>query len=222
MTAARRPRSAALLVGSTSGTSANVQSAGQSLSRFFASARTCRCRLPVEPHSSSGNICILIAATCRCSAARSPSCWNCFQAWKTFQLTSSPVEPERLLRSEAEVGVEGEVAAQMRPADLPPFRLEAVVSAEAIGANNAGELVADQPVQVLLDTVRRDPQHRRLFAEGAPERARLAAQVPAGLVDVERRRCTGPLEQLVVDQRQRLGGAAEDRVDRPDCDRAAK
>src|SRR6266536_5314879 len=55
-----------------------------------------------------------------------------------------------------------------------------------------------------------------------PERARLAAQVPAGLVDVERRRCTGPLEQLVVDRRQRLGGAGEDRVDRPDCDRAAK
>src|SRR6266542_1051495 len=79
-----------------------------------------------------------------------------------------PVEAERLWRAEAEAGGEGEVAAQMRPADLPPFRLEAVVSAEAIGANNAGELVADQPVQVLLATVRRDPQHRRLFAEGAP------------------------------------------------------
>src|SRR6266540_1146249 len=141
MTAARRPRSAALLVGSTSGTSANVQSAGQSLSRFFASTRTCRCRFPVEPHSSNGNICILIAATCRWSAARSP------------------------------------------------FRLEAVVSAEAIGADDAGELVADQPVQVLLAAVGRDPQHRRLFAEGAPERARLAAQVPAGLIDVECRRC---------------------------------
>src|SRR6266542_2543045 len=48
MTGARRPRSAALLVGSTSGTSANVQSAGQSLSRFFASACTCRCRFPIS------------------------------------------------------------------------------------------------------------------------------------------------------------------------------
>src|SRR6266545_8219318 len=168
MTAARRPRSAALLVGSTSGSSANVQSAGQSLSRFFASARTCRCRLPVEPHSSSGNICILIAATCRCSAARSPSCWNCFQAWKTFQLTSSPVEPERLLRSEAEVGVEGEVAAQVRPADLPPFRLEAVVGAEAIRTDDPSEPVAVQSVEVLLAAVGRDPQQRRLFTEGAP------------------------------------------------------
>src|SRR5439155_6188102 len=37
-----------------------------------------------------------------------------------------PVKPERLLRSQAKVGVEGEVATQMRPADLPPLRLEAV------------------------------------------------------------------------------------------------
>ena len=93
MTAARRPRSAALLVGSTSSTSANVQSAGDNFKRFFASARTCRCRFPVEPHSSSGRICLLIAATRCCSAARSPSCWNCLQPWKTFQVTSSPSSP---------------------------------------------------------------------------------------------------------------------------------
>src|SRR5919197_1171400 len=93
MTAARRPRSAALLVGSTSATSANVHSAGQSLSRFFASARTCGCRLPAEPHSSSGHSCFLISPTRCLRAARSPSCWNCFQAWKTFQVTSSPSRP---------------------------------------------------------------------------------------------------------------------------------
>src|SRR5437763_8080674 len=80
MTAARRPRSAALLVGSTSATSANVQSAGQSFKRFLASARTCLCRLPVEPHSSSGHIWSLIASTRRRRASRSPSCWNCFHA----------------------------------------------------------------------------------------------------------------------------------------------
>src|SRR5437667_456273 len=120
MTAARRPRSAALLVGSTSGTSAKVQSAGQSFKRFFASARTCRCRLPVEPHSSSGRICALIAATrCR-SAARCPT------------------------------------------------------------------------------------------------------KVPASLVDVERARAPGLLEQLLVDRLERFPGASEDRVDRPDRDRAAK
>jgi len=38
-----------VLVGSTADTSANVQSAGQSFKRLFASARTCRCRFRVEP-----------------------------------------------------------------------------------------------------------------------------------------------------------------------------
>src|SRR6266508_2886581 len=131
MTAARRPRSAALLVGSTSGTSANVQSAGHSFKRFFASARTCRCRLPVEP--------------------------------------------QRLLRAETEIGVEGKVAAQVRPAHLPPLRLEAVVGAETVGADDAGERIADQSVQVLLTAIGRDSQHRRLLAERTPQRARLAA-----------------------------------------------
>jgi len=55
-----------------------------------------------------------------------------------------PVEPERFLGSEAEVGVEGEVAAQVRPAHLQTLGLEAVVSAEAVGADDTGELVADQ------------------------------------------------------------------------------
>jgi hypothetical protein len=133
-----------------------------------------------------------------------------------------PVEPERLLRAEAQVGVEGELATQMRPAHLPPLRLEAVVRAEAVGANNAGEPIADEAVQVLLATVGRDPQHRRLFAEGAPKRARLAAQVPARLVNVERPRGTRLLEQLVIDRLERLGGASEDRVDGADRDRAAE
>ena len=133
-----------------------------------------------------------------------------------------PVETERLLRAEAEVGMEGEVAAQVRPAHLPPLRLQAVIGAEAIGADDTGEVAADQPVQMLLTPVGRDPQHRGLFAEGAPERARLTAQVPAGLVDVERAGITCPLEQLVVDRLERLGRASEDRVDRPDRERAAE
>lgn len=110
----------------------------------------------------------------------------------------------------------------MRPAHLPPLRIEAVVGRETVGADDAGELVADQPVQVLLAAVGCDPQHRRLFAEGAPERARLPAEIPAGLVDVERARRPRLLEQLLVDRLERLGGAGEDRVDRPDRDRAAK
>ena len=61
------------------------------------------------------------------------------------------VQAEGFLRSQSKVGVEGEVAAQMRPADLPPFRLEAVVSAEAIGANDAGELVASCALANMLE-----------------------------------------------------------------------
>jgi hypothetical protein len=57
----------------------------------------------------------------------------------------------------------------------------------------------------------------------APQRvARFAAQVPARLVDVERARRAGLLEQLVVDGLERLGGAGEDRVDRADGDRATE
>jgi hypothetical protein len=111
-----------------------------------------------------------------------------------------PVEAGRFFRPEAEVGVEAEVATQVRPAHLPPFRLEAVVGAEAVGADDACEVVTDEALQVLLAAVGRDPQDRRLFAEGAPERARLAAEVPAGLVDVERARRTRLLEQLLVDR----------------------
>jgi len=132
------------------------------------------------------------------------------------------VESKRFLRSRAEVGVVGEVAAQVRPTDLTPFRLEAVVGAEAVRAEDAGEAVADEPVQVLLAAVGRNPQHRRLFAEGAPERARLATEVPTRLVDVERARATGLLEQFVVDRLQRLAGAGKDRLDRPHRDRTAE
>ena len=107
ITAARRPRSAALFVGSTSVVSANVHSAGQSLSRFFASARTCRGRLPVEPRSSNGRICALIAAS---------RCWSAIAVAVLLELLPGvedvprhleTVEPERLLRAKAEVGVEG-------------------------------------------------------------------------------------------------------------------
>src|SRR5437868_4715212 len=59
MTAARSPRSAALLVGSTSEASANVHSAGQSFKRFFASARrdpSQQRRLPSLPPGASSQL----------------------------------------------------------------------------------------------------------------------------------------------------------------------
>src|SRR6266516_4990752 len=55
-----------------------------------------------------------------------------------------PVEPERLLGAEAEIGVEGEVAAQVRPAQLAALWLEAVVGAEPVGPDDPIEVVADE------------------------------------------------------------------------------
>src|SRR6266516_3316567 len=160
MTAARSPRSAALLVGSTSGTSAIVQSAGQSLSRFLASACTCRCRFPAplkqwpqlvldlaDPPLQGGTVAVLLELP---------------PGLEDVPGDLETVEAERFLGALAEVGMEGEVAAQVRPADLPPLGFEAVVGAEAVGAHDAGERVAEQSVEVLLAAVGRDPQHRRL------------------------------------------------------------
>ncbi len=104
------------------------------------------------------------------------------------------VQAERLLRSQSELGVEGEVAAQVRPAHLPAGRVEAVVGDEAVGADDPSELIAEQRVQMLLAPAGRDPQHGGALPEGAPERAQLAGEIPAGLVDVERAGRTGLLE----------------------------
>src|SRR6266545_1830162 len=193
MTAARRPRSAALLVGSTSGMAAKVQSAGQSLSRLLASPRVRRCRLPFEPRSSSRCISPLIASTRSWRAARSPSSWNCFQAWKTYQVISRPSKPN----------------ASCGPSPRSAWKVKSRRRCE-------------QRVQMLLAAAGRDPQQGGALPEGAPERAQLAGEIPAGLVDVERAGRTGLLEQRLVDRLQRLAGAAEDRVDRPRCNRAAK
>jgi len=53
--------------------------------------------------------------------------------------------------------LEGEVATQVRPTHLPPFRLEAAVGAETIGADDASEVVADETMKMLLAAVGRDP-----------------------------------------------------------------
>jgi hypothetical protein len=76
------------------------------------------------------------------------------------------------------------------------------------------------PVQVHLAAVGRDPQHGRVFAEGAQRVGGSPLRYPASLVDVERARRARLLEQLVVDRFEHLGGAGEDRVDRADRDRA--
>jgi hypothetical protein len=210
------------LVGSTSSTSANVQSAGQSWEQVLRKRPDVplplACRAPLEQRPQL----VFDRLDAPLERGAVAVVLELLPGVEDVPGDLEAIEAERFLDAETEVGVEGEVAAQVRPAHLPALRVEAVVGAEAVGADDAGEVVADQAVQMLLAAVGRDPQHRRLFAEGAPERTRLTAQVPAGLIDVERARRTRLLEQLVVDRLQRLGGAGEDRVDRPDRDRTAE
>ena len=73
-------------------------------------------------------------------------------------------------------------------------RVQAVVGDEAVGADDPSELVAEQRVQMLLAAAGRDPQHGGALTEGAPERAEIAGEIPAGLVDVERAGRTGLLQ----------------------------
>ena len=63
-----------------------------------------------------------------------------------------------------------------------------------------------------------DLQDRVALGEHAPDRALGAAQPPAGLVHVDRPGRTDLVEQVLARLGQRVGGAGEDRVDRPGTD----
>jgi hypothetical protein len=61
----------------------------------------------------------------------------------------------------------------------------------------------------------RDPKHRRLARQRAPQRPASAGGLPAGLVDVDDRGCFDLLLEPGVRRGERLTGALDDRVDRP-------
>jgi len=113
MTAARSPRSAALFVGSTSGTVAKVQSAGSSLSRLLASPRVesvpLSFRSPFEQPAhlpfdrfdaflEGGAVAVFL---------------ELLPGLEDGPGELEAVQAEGFLRSESEVGAEGEVAAQV-------------------------------------------------------------------------------------------------------------
>ena len=116
----------------------------------------------------------------------------------------------------------GEVADEMSPAELSPFGIEVVVGPPAIGAGDAGELLAEQRLGLAAVAVGGDPQQRHPRGEGAPERAFAAAQAPAGLIDVERRRAADLLGKRSVGLRQRRAGLPHDGVDRAGRDLGAE
>jgi hypothetical protein len=86
---------------------------------------------------------------------------------------------ELLLDAEA-LAVSGEVAYQVRPAELPPFRIEVVVGPPAVRGGDPRELFAEQRLRLAAVTTLSDAKDRCAEGERPPERAPAAAQAPAG------------------------------------------
>src|SRR6266511_4622903 len=213
MTAPRSPRSAWLLVGSTPSRWVKVHNAGQRLSRLLANKRWYF-------------VLVLLRAACS-SSARSLS-WSgaisaCSRAVAVLLVAlpggeevagdAEAVFAERLLFAHA-FAVGGEAAEQVRQAELPLAGVEVVVAAPAVGADDAGEALAEQRPGLEAVAAGRDPKDRALAGQGAPQRPAGAGGLPAGLVDVDHRRRLELLLEPGVGRGERLPGALHDRVDR--------
>src|SRR5450756_1815714 len=198
MTAPRRPRSAWLFVGSTPGTLAKLQRAGQRLSRFFAKLRWRRLRALLRAASSSSARSSSWSGPVRSSRRlRSASRWNSPQAANSRSATRSPAAPNSFWAPSPSLW-----AVRSRPrcarAQLPPFRIEVVVGPPAVRAGDAGELLAEQRLSLAAMATLGDAEDRGAAGERAPQRALAAAQAPAGLVDVDGRRGAHVAEQVFV------------------------
>ena len=111
-------------------------------------------------------------------------------------------------------GVGGQVADQVRPAGLAALRIKAAVGPPAIGADDALEALAEQGLHLALVAVGRDAEDSGVRGDGAPQGALLAAQLPACLIDVERRGFSDADKQVLVGPCQGLTRSGEDRVHR--------
>src|SRR5450756_577143 len=185
MTAPRRPRSAWLLVGSTPGTPAKLHRAGQRLSRLPAKVRWRRLRAALARRLLEQRPELLLeradalkqAGTVSVPAELSPG-------------GEQPCGDLKAGRAELLLGAEplavgGEVAHQVGPTELAPFRSEIVVGPPAVRAGDAGEVLAEQRLGLAAVTTLGDAEECRLPAEHAPERAPLSSGAPTGLVDVD-------------------------------------
>jgi hypothetical protein len=111
--------------------------------------------------------------------------------------------------------VGGEVAEQVRPADLTAGGVEVVVAGVTIGADDPAVALAEHDLRLGGVPARRDPEHGSRAGKRAPERPAVAAGLPPGLVDVHDRRALELLLQPGVRRGERLAGPLDDRVDRP-------
>src|SRR6266536_5300688 len=111
--------------------------------------------------------------------------------------------------------VAGEVAQEVGPAELPLARVEVVVAAPAVGADDPGEPLAEQRPGLERVPAGRDPEHGGPARQRTPEGAAAAGGLPAGLVDVDGRGCLDPLLELGVGAGEGIAGALDDRINRP-------
>ena len=109
---------------------------------------------------------------------------------------------EGLLLGES-FAVATKVALQMRPADLPPVRIEMLVAGPAVGDDDPRER-ADQLVELLAVAVLGDLKQRRVCGGRGPQRTRIAGGPPAGLVDVQRGLAEDPVPQPGVGAGERV------------------
>jgi hypothetical protein len=105
----------------------------------------------------------------------------------------------------------------MRPAELAPARIEVAVGPPAVGADDRLR-VAKQRLGLLAVARPGDPERGRLVAEGAPEEARLARLLPAGLIDADDRRAANSIAKPFLGLAQGRAGTPDDRVDGADRD----
>src|SRR5450756_384529 len=222
MTAPRRPRSAWLLVGSTPGTPAKLHRAGQRLSRLPAKVRWRRLRAALARR--------LLEQRPELLLERADALEQAVTVSVPAELSPGPEQPPRDLkagRAELLLGAEplavgGEVAHQVGPAELAPLRVEIVVGPPAVRAGDAGEVLAEQRLGLAAVATLGDAEDRGAAGERAPERALAAAQAPAGLVDVERRRGAHVAEQVLVGLLQGGARAADDGLDGTARERGAE
>ena len=191
MTAPRRPRSAWSLVGSTSGMLAKLHRAGQRLSRLPAKVRWRRLRAALARRLLEQRSELLLEraeALAEAGAVSVPAA-----------LVPGPEQPLRDLkagRAEVLLGAEslavgGEVAHQVSPAQLPPFRIEVVISPPAIGGSDSCEPLAEQCLSLALVAALGAAEDRRAAGERAPEACacrRAGASRPSSMLTAEAQR----------------------------------
>src|SRR5665648_168261 len=203
MTAPRRPRSAWLLVGSTPGTLAKVHSAGQRFSRFLAKVRWRRLRALFPAASSSSARSSALSGSMR-SPRRAVSVPAALLPGGEQSPRDLQARGAELLLGTESLAVGGEVAHQVRPAELASLGVEVVVGPPAVRAGDAGELLAEQRLGLAAVATLGDPEDRGAEGERPPKRALAAAQAPAGLIHVDDRGAADLLCKVSVGLCERL------------------